>query len=284
MYLKEIKNIFHKELDAIYIKDEVTSFFHLLIEHYLGLERFILAIDPNLIISKEEETPIFEALRKLKLQVPIQYIIGKTEFMDLDFIVNENVLIPRPETEELVRWILDEIIDHQSELKILDIGTGSGCIPISLAKHLPNAKIFTLDVSKEAIAVAKQNAELNNVQIECIQKNILELDTLGVEFDIIVSNPPYVRELEKAEMNDNVLKHEPSLALFVSNENPLIFYKKIADFAAQNLTKNGILYLEINQYLAKETELLLGTYNFSDIILRQDMFGNDRMMKGIKNK
>ncbi|WP_158979404.1 peptide chain release factor N(5)-glutamine methyltransferase [Cellulophaga sp. L1A9] len=282
MLLREIKNIFHLELDVLYQKEEVNSFFYMLIEHYLGLQRFVLAMEPNLIITKEEETPLFEALSKLKLQVPIQHIIGVTEFMEMEFIVNEDVLIPRPETEELVRWIIDDIKDHQSNLKILDIGTGSGCIPISLAKHLPNAKIYTLDVSEKAIAVAKQNAVSNKVAIQFIKASILEIDALKETFDIIVSNPPYVRELEKAAMHENVLKHEPELALFVTNDNPLVFYKKITDFATQNLVKEGRLYFEINQYLGKETELLLREYNFSDIELREDLFGNDRMLKGIK--
>ncbi|AIY14860.1 peptide chain release factor N(5)-glutamine methyltransferase [Cellulophaga baltica] len=283
MLLKEIKNIFHQELDALYQKEEVNSFFYILIEHYLGLQRFVLAMEPHLIITKEEESPLFEALSKLRLQVPVQYITGSTEFMEMEFIVNEDVLIPRPETEELVRWILDDIKDHQSKLKILDIGTGSGCIPIALAKYLPNAEVYTLDVSEKAIAVAKQNAVLNKVSIQFIKDSILEIATLDEDFDIIVSNPPYVRELEKAAMHENVLKHEPALALFVADDNPLVFYNKITAIAAHNLVKKGSLYFEINQYLGKETELLLETHNFSDITLRQDVFGNDRMLKGIKN-
>lgn len=282
MYLKDVKNIFHQELDALYPKEEVASFFYMLIEHYLGLERFILAIDPNLIITKEEETPLFEALSKLILHIPIQHIIGKTEFMELDFIVNKDVLIPRPETEELVRWILDDIKDHESELKILDIGTGSGCIPITLKKNLPNATVSSIDVSEIALAIAKQNAEINKVTVEFIQKSIFKIDTLENKFDIIVSNPPYVRELEKVEMNKNVLEHEPELALFVTNENPLLFYKKISEFASHNLVTNGTLYFEVNQYLGKETTLLLEENNFLTIELRQDVFGNDRMLKGIK--
>ena len=260
MYLKEIKNIFHLELDTIYTKEEVNSFFYMLIEHFLGLERFILALEPNLIISKEEENPLFEALSRLKIEIPIQHIIGKTNFMDLEFIVDKNVLIPRPETEDLVRWILKDIKDNRSEINILDIGTGSGCIPITLKKQLPNAKVFALDISA----------------------NILEIEKLDQKFDIIVSNPPYVRELEKNEMQKNVLKHEPGLALFVSDEDPLLFYKKIVEFALQNLKNNGAVYFEINQYLGKETQQLLDSTNFYDIELRQDIFGNDRMLKGIK--
>lgn len=282
MYLKEIKNIFHLELDAIYSPEEVNSFFYMLIEHFLGLERFILALEPNLIITKDEETPLFEALSRLKLEIPIQHIIGKTHFMDLEFLVDKNVLIPRPETEDLVRWILDDIKNHQEAITILDIGTGSGCIPIALKKQLPNAKVATLDISDKALKIATQNAKNNSVQIEFIHANILEIDKLHQKFDIIVSNPPYVRELEKKEMHKNVLQHEPELALFVSDEDPLLFYRKIASFAVNNLNDGGALYFEINQYLGKETKQLLDSTNFSDIELRQDLFGNDRMLKGIK--
>ena len=282
MYLKEIKNIFHLELDAIYSPEEVNSFFYMLIEHFLGLERFILALEPNLIITKDEETPLFEALSRLKLEIPIQHIIGKTHFMDLEFLVDKNVLIPRPETEDLVRWILDDIKNHQEAITILDIGTGSGCIPIALKKQLPNAEVATLDISDKALKIATQNAKNNSVQIEFIHANILEIDKLHQKFDIIVSNPPYVRELEKKEMHKNVLQHEPELALFVSDEDPLLFYRKIASFAVNNLNDGGALYFEINQYLGKETKQLLDSTNFSDIELRQDLFGNDRMLKGIK--
>jgi len=280
MLLKEIKKVFHTELDAIYGKEEVSSFFYLLIEHYLGLERFILAVQPELIITKEKESPLFEALSKLKLQVPIQYIIGKTHFMDLDFVVNKNVLIPRPETEELVRWVLDDFSTVKSDLKILDIGTGSGCIAVSLAKNLPKAKVYAIDVSEEALVVAKETAKLNGVEIYFINADILEVNDLDDKFDIIISNPPYVRMLEKQEMKNNVLDNEPELALFVADDNPLIFYKKIIELAAKNLIDKGVLYFEINQYLGKETQSLLEATNFSEIELRKDFFGNDRMLKG----
>lgn len=280
MYLKEIKNIFHVELDTLYGKEEVNSFFYMLIEHYLGLERFILALEPSLVITKEEETPLFDALSRLKLEIPIQHIIEKTHFMDLDFKVSKDVLIPRPETEELVRWILEDVVNADKDLKILDIGTGSGCIPISIKKNVPEANVCSLDISDNALQIAIENAKNNKVEVEFIHASILEIDKLHQKFNIIVSNPPYVRELEKKEMNGNILKHEPELALFVSDEDPLLFYRKITEFAVHNLEKGGMLYFEINQYLGKETQLLLEEANFSDIELRQDMFGNDRMLKG----
>ncbi len=281
MLLQEIKTIFHKELDALYPSTEVDSFFYMMIEHYLGLERFILALEPQKVISKEEEEPLFKGLSKLVLHQPIQYIIGAAHFYDLEFIVNNNVLIPRPETEELVDWIVTEAKDKNEELHILDIGTGSACIAISLAKNMPNAKVYAIDVSKEALQVAKENAVKNKVQIEFIQADILQLNNLQQKFDVIVSNPPYVRALEKKMMHSNVTGKEPDLALFVSDENPLVFYKKITHLAKENLKLNGILYFEINQYLGEETKQLLVDGEFVEIELRKDMFGNDRMLKGV---
>jgi len=295
--LREIKNIFHKELDSLYPKEEVGSFFYMLIEQYLNLERFALSLEPNLIISKEEETPLFEALSRLKLQEPIQHIIGSAHFMDMEFKVNKHVLIPRPETEELVRWIIKEVrgekykvgstnyeVQSSIPLKILDVGTGSGCIAIALAKNLPNVKVYALDVSEDALLAAKDNAQSNAVAINFLKKDILTMASLQEEFDIIVSNPPYVRELEKKEMHKNVLEHEPELALFVSDENPLLFYKRITEFAVQNLKEGGTLFFEINQYLGKETKQLLIDRKFLEIELRKDMFGNDRLLKGVLNK
>ncbi len=282
MLLREIKNIFHDELNALYGKEEVGSFFYLLIEDYFDLERFTLSMQPDMIISKAEETPMFDALSRLKLNEPIQHIIGKSHFMDMDFIVNKTVLIPRPETEELVRWVLNESkFERNRELRVLDIGTGSGCIAISLAKNLPSAQIVALDISSSALEVAKENALLNEVDITFLKADILKLKTLEEKFDIIVSNPPYVRELEKNEMHKNVLDHEPGSALFVSNENPLLFYRIITEFALNNLKEGGRLFFEINQYLAKGTEQLLKDQNFSEIEVRKDMFNNNRMLRAI---
>lgn len=279
MLLREIKNIYHSELDAIYKQEEVDSFFYLVIGHYLDLERFVLAIKPHLAVTKAEEQPLFEALGQLKLEKPIQYILGSTEFMDLEFKVNENVLIPRPETEELVRWIIDdfELIENR-EINILDIGTGSGCIAIALAKYLKNVRVHALDISEKALEVARENASLNKVEVGFIEANILKLEYFEDKYDIIVSNPPYVRKLEKAQMKSNVIENEPELALFVEDKDPLAFYRKISEFAKSNLKKGGCLYFEINQYLGKETKALLEN-DFYKVELHIDMFGNDRMLK-----
>tara|TARA_R110000765_G_scaffold212007_2_gene317077 strand:- start:12004 stop:12852 length:849 start_codon:yes stop_codon:yes gene_type:complete len=278
--LREIKNIFHSELDVLYGKEEVSSFFNLLIEHYFDLERFVLTIQPELGIDKKQETIIFNALSELKLEHPIQHIIGSSHFMDMDFKVNSYVLIPRPETEELVRWILEDNEKNERALTILDMGTGSGCIPISLSKYLPNSNVFALDVSLDAIEVAQENNITHRTKVEFFQADILNLN-LKYTYDIIVSNPPYVRELEKADMQKNVIDHEPGIALFVPDEDPLKFYRAIVNFAAKHLNDKGSLYLEINQYLGKEMKELLKKYEFHTIELKQDMYGNDRMLKGI---
>ena len=199
----------------------------------------------------------------------------------MEFEVNANVLIPRSETEELVDWILKSQKSkvESQKIRILDIGTGSGCIAIALAKNLPNATVFAIDVSKNALATAKINAENNSVNVTFINQNILETEDLQQQFDIIVSNPPYVRHLEKEEIKKNVLDNEPHLALFVADNDALVFYKKIAELAQKNLSENGQVYFEINQYLGKETIDLLQKMNFATTELRKDIYGNDRMTK-----
>jgi release factor glutamine methyltransferase len=282
MLLKEIKDIYHKELDEIYPKEEVDSMFYLMIEHFLGLERFILAIDPGIIITKGEEQHMFEGLSKLRQEQPIQYILGETTFMDLKIMVNESVLIPRPETEELVNWVLDDLEKSDESIKLIDIGTGSGCIAIALSKLNPNIKATAIDISKSALEVARNNALVNDVNIKFVQADILKTTSLGERYNIIVSNPPYVRGKEIGNMRNNVLQNEPHLALFVPDEDPLLFYRAIAQLAVDDLAQNGVLYLEINQYLGADVKGLLKEFNFSDIELRKDIFGNDRMIKARK--
>ena len=293
MLLKDLQHIFHKELDTIYGKDEVNSFFYLCMAYYLSLPRFQLALQPEFTIITSKADTFFEVLESLKQQQPIQYILGETEFYGLPFKVNKNVLIPRPETEELVDLIIKGHIEQSrsanenTQLKILDIGTGSGCIAICLAKKLPNAKVYALDVSKEALKIANQNAEFNEADVTFIEADILNqrylsLSDVGSMFDIIVSNPPYVRNLEKTEIRPNVLNNEPHLALFVDDINPLLFYKAITDFTVNNLKRKGYLYFEINQYLGNETKQLLVAANFKNVELIKDINGNDRMLKGRK--
>ena len=283
MILKEFKLFFNEALSAIYPKTEIDSFFFILMEEKLKLQRIDTVLKPDFLITKKNLIDLKTIVKRLQKEEPIQYIIGSTEFYGLPFLVDKNTLIPRTETEELVAWVLDEIKvltnNKITELSILDIGTGTGCIPISLAKNLTSLNISAIDISPEALIIAKQNAILNKVTIEFIELDILNAESLPQEYDIIISNPPYVRELEKVEIKNNVLENEPHLALFVADENPLIFYNKIADLAKQQLSKNGMLFFEINQYLGKETVNMLVKKGFKNIQLKKDLFGNDRMIK-----
>ena len=278
MLIQEFKNHFFSELSYLYPETEIQSFFMILVEYKLHLSRIQLALEHNFELDNDDLDFLQNALLKLKNQIPVQYIVGETAFCGLLFKVDKNVLIPRPETEELVEWILQNHKKSES-LKILDIGTGSGCIAISLAKNLPNAKVFALDVSAEALIVAKNNGEMNQVTVDFILADILTIERLPDTFDIMVSNPPYVRESEKDLMQQNVLSNEPHIALFVENENPLLFYDKIAELAKSHLTENGVLYFEINQYLGKETVDLLKSKSFKNIELKKDIYGVDRMVK-----
>jgi release factor glutamine methyltransferase len=289
MILKEYKINFIEALISIYDQEEIESFFYIITEFLHQKKRIDLALEPNFSINENEVEKWNLIAAELKQEKPIQYILGETEFYGLRFLVNENTLIPRPETEELVELILNENSKNKiPNPKILDVGTGSGCIAISLAKILPNAKVYALDVSDKALEIAKQNAALNEVEINFINKSILEVEDSIIPitnnqqpttlFNIIVSNPPYVRNLEKEEIKKNVLAYEPHLALFVEDDDALLFYRKIAKLAQKNLTENGKLYFEINQYLGKETFELLESLGFLNIELIKDVYGNDRMI------
>ncbi|HQF48006.1 MAG TPA: peptide chain release factor N(5)-glutamine methyltransferase [Flavobacterium alvei] len=282
MKIKEYRAQFIQELLPIYDAGEAESFFYLILEEKRNLKRIDLALNPELTFSNDEIEVWNLILNQLKKEIPIQYLLGKTSFYGLEFEVNPNVLIPRPETEELVEWIIQSQKSkaESQKIKILDIGTGSGCIAISLAKNLPNAHVFAIDVSEKALATAQKNTKINEVNVTFLLKNILETEDLEQQFDIIVSNPPYVRELEKQEIKKNVLDNEPHLALFVDDNDALIFYRKIAELAQKNLSPNGQLFFEINQYLGKEMIDLLEKMGFKNIELRKDIYGNDRMIRG----
>ena len=294
MIVKQYRNYFNETLKTIYPITEIDSFFFLLLEEYLGFRRVDIILKSDFKINQKTLNLLQSATKQLEQEVPLQYIIGKTEFYGLPFVVNKHVLIPRPETEELVAWVVSESSRFKTfntstkqttetkQLKILDIGTGSGCIPVSLKKQLPFAEISAIDISNDALTVAKKNAVLNNVDIHFILQDILKTVALDQHYDIIISNPPYVRELEKKELKNNVLKNEPHVALFVKNDNPLIFYDKIAELAKNYLNKNGLLFFEINQYLGTETINLVNKKGLKNIQLKKDMFGNDRIIVASK--
>lgn len=282
MRIKEYRAQFIQELSSIHGADEAESFFYLILEDQKQLKRIDLALQPDLVFSDADLDYWNAILIELKKEIPVQYLLGKTHFYGLEFEVNENVLIPRPETEELVEWIIQsqKSVVRSQQLRILDIGTGSGCIAISLAKNIPNAQVYAIDVSAKALDTAQKNAEINSVNVTFIKKNILETTDLEQQFDIIVSNPPYVRNLEKEEIKKNVLEYEPHLALFVEDDNAFIFYRKIAELAQKNLANKGQLFFEINQYLGNEMIQLLEKMNFKNVELRKDIYGNDRMTFG----
>ena len=280
MSIKGFKREFQDRLINEYPIEEINSFFHLLTEDFLGLNRLDLALEPNREFSAAQKGKLELALERLAQHEPIQYIIGKTEFFGLPFRVDQDVLIPRPETEELVSWIFEDIKKQgKKKISILDIGTGSGCIAISLAKNLPAASVTAIDVSKTALKIANANARLNKVSVNFLYQDILSSENLPGEYDVIVSNPPYVRELEKQEMHRNVLENEPHLALYVKDDDPLIFYRKITKLAKTYLSPGGALYFEINQYLGEESRELLTNEGFKTR-LKKDIFGNFRMLKG----
>ncbi|MEN9323857.1 MAG: hypothetical protein RL699_1637 [Bacteroidota bacterium] len=291
MQLNSYKTQFITSLLPVVDEAEAQSFFYLVAEHLHQLRRIDLALDPTFQLT-EAQLQQWESIRhRLLTHEPIQYILGSTTFFDLPFAVTPHVLIPRPETEELVAWIVEHFslldiyptsnfqLPTSNLNRILDIGTGSGCIAIALAKNLPMFAVSALDVSDKALEIAQLNAEKNAVQLNFICQNILKTSHLDQKFDVIVSNPPYVRELEKHEILPNVLEHEPHLALFVADEDPLLFYRKIGELAFESLTPNGRLFVEINQYLGEATLQLFRQIGFTNVELKKDIYGNDRMIR-----
>ena len=278
--IKDIIRFFRDELKDSYEYDELESIIAYCFEYYFKLNRAELFSRTDETVSESELLKFNFAIKELKIHRPIQYILGEADFYRLKFKVNEHVLIPRPETEELVHLIIND--NKMESPTIIDIGTGSGCIPIALKKNIPSAEISAMDISNEALEVAKQNAHKNNVEIDFFLEDIL-LPTSNIQhptFDILVSNPPYICISEKANMNKNVLEYEPHLALFVENDDPLLFYKSICDFALKNLNKNGKIYFEINQSLSSETKNLLENKGFKNVELIKDLSHNYRILRG----
>ena len=276
--MEKVSNIlsyFRKELSAVSDEREITSWYYISMQYLLVYNRSDCIINSNQVLNKSQLIKIKQIVAELKTHKPIQYILGKTEFYGLKIMVNEHTLIPRPETEQLVDWILKE-----NFVTALDIGTGSGCIPIALAKNT-DAKVLAIDVSEDALLIAEENAKNNEVEIDFIHQDILQTNSLQ-KVDLIVSNPPYVLESEKEKMQENVLDYEPELALFVEDKNPLIFYKKIASLAFNFLNENGKLFFEINAKFGKETIEMLADIGFVNIELKKDMNDKDRMIKAIK--
>ena len=278
--MEDLLHFIQKELAGIYSHNEMNSLLRLVLEKRFGqtYSDFLMHKVSNL--SDLQSVELLEIVTRLKNHEPIQYILGETEFYGLPFRVDPAVLIPRPETEELVEWILQSR-DNAAD-QIVDIGTGSGCIAVALAKHLPQAVVHAWDVSAEALRVARLNAGTNKVSVNFRQVDVLKRPDVGDTFDVIVSNPPYIPESEKEEMAPNVVEFEPRGALFVPNNNPLLFYECIADLADKALNNSGLLFFEISSLKGAEVVGLLRRKGFRNIELRKDMSGNNRMVKALK--
>ena len=275
MKVSNIIPYFKEELLAVSQEREIISCAYIVMEFLLGHNRSDCIIHADKQITTKLSDRFKQIIADLKTKKPIQYILGETEFYGLQFKVNEHTLIPRPETEELVEWILKEEFSSA-----LDIGTGSGCIAITLAKNT-NAKITAIDISKEAIDVAKENTKNNKVEIDFMLQDILQAETLS-KVDLIVSNPPYILNSEKEKMEANVLDFEPDLSLFISDNDPLLFYKKIGVLAEKSLNCGGKLYFEINEKYGAEILEMLSKIGFVDIALKKDINDKDRMVKATK--
>ena len=274
MTLQDFKLKMISELSSIYEMDELNSVFNLLSEDYLKIPRSKILLADEIDLNESNQNLFSSALKRLKTHMPIQYVLGKTTFMNLEFKVNSSVLIPRPETEELVRLMLKEDLDGK---EVLDIGTGSGCIAISLTKNLHNAKVCALDISKDALEVALENAELNNVNIEFIHADIFEYQS-DKKYDIIVSNPPYVLESEKMLMKQNVLNYEPEIALFVDDINALKYYESVIKFSLNNLNSQGQIFFETNENYKDELNKLAQNYEYNIIEFKLDINDKNRFL------
>ena len=281
MTLNQVKSLYQEQLAPLYPENEIHSILQIVCEDLLNWSRSDFMIKNREELNHLQEEILQKSLRELRTSKPVQYITGKAHFYRHDFTVNEHTLIPRQETEELVDMIIK---DHKAEtyLNIIDIGTGTGCIGLSLKAAKPDCIITLMDVSEEALVIAQSNANNLKTPVKTILQDVLVLDELPEKYDIIVSNPPYVRNLEKKEIHDNVLENEPHLALFVEDDNALIFYSKIMELAKIALQPNGILYFEINQYLPEEMKALAIELGFKSEVYK-DLNGNYRMMKCVRN-
>ena len=265
-------------LKGYYPDSEALALAKMLLVEVFGFSTLELYGGKDKEFSEKHRSVLTEMIRRLHKNEPIQYIIGIESFCGLTFEVDPNVLIPRPETQELVSWIVEEC-QKEEAIRILDIGTGSGCIPVSLAKQLPRAEVESWDISEGALEVASRNCERNEVKVLLRRKDVLNAAPEGVFYDVIVSNPPYIADREKVDMEANVLDWEPSLALFVPDDDPLLFYRKIAQLGCEMLKEGGSLYFEINRAYGQETSLMLSELGYNQIELKKDSWGNDRMIK-----
>ncbi|GAA4909834.1 peptide chain release factor N(5)-glutamine methyltransferase [Mucilaginibacter defluvii] len=284
--VKDVFNNFRLRLAAVYDAQETEALTLAAVAEVTQLGRAGIKAFPERELNNEQAARLNEIAIQLQSGKPLQYILGKAEFYELTFNVNPSVLIPRPETEELVEWVIQSVVSGErsvvsSEISILDIGTGSGCIAISLKKNLATAVVSAMDISADALQTARGNAKLNRAEVNFMEADILSAKPDAAKYDVIVSNPPYVTSHDKRQMHTNVTDFEPHTALFVPDEDPLLFYKAIADYALLSLKKPGMLFFEINESYGAETVAMLMEKGYKDIQLKKDMSGRDRMVKAL---
>ena len=279
--MKTIARHINEALSNCYSAGEISALTRIIATELLGIPQMTFFLKDDVTLTAEQQTLLGNAIERLKKQEPIQYILGYCDFCSLRFKVTPATLIPRPETSELVEWVANEATGNES---ILDIGTGSGCIAVSLAHRLQQSKVAAWDISHDALAVAAENSKTNDCNVTFEQVDILAYEPTGEQFDIIVSNPPYIKENEKEAMHSNVLDWEPHTALFVPDSDPLLFYRTIAEKGLTLLKPGGSLYFEINRAHGKETMEMLAALGYTGIELRKDFADNDRMIKAVKNE
>ena len=278
MTLREGQEHFKDGLDGFFQSSEIDFYYKTLLKDGLNRDPIQLSIEPWVELTSEEEFFVKESLSKLIAHQPLQYILGKAHFRDLTLKVDKRVLIPRPETEEMVEWVLEDFKKLNQKLRLIDMGTGSGCIGIALAKAQPYFSVFALDKDVDILDLTTENAKLNGVQIKCIEQDMNQMDTLNLKIDVIVSNPPYVMLSEQNQMKSNVLDYEPHQAIFISNKDPLLFYRLILEFASENLKPKGFIYFEINPLLLKELKDLIISFSYI-VFERLDIFKKVRMLR-----
>ena len=278
MTLREGQEHFKAGLGGFFQSSEIDFYYKTLLKDGLNRDPIQLSIEPWVELTSEEEFFVKESLSKLIAHQPLQYVLGKAHFRDLTLKVDKRVLIPRPETEEMVEWVLEDFKKLNQKLRLIDMGTGSGCIGIALAKEQPYFSVFALDKDVDILDLTAENAKINGVQIKCIEQDMNQMNTLKLKIDVIVSNPPYVMLSEQNQMKSNVLDYEPHQAIFISNKDPLLFYRLILEFAADNLKPKGFIYFEINPLLLKELKDLIISFSYI-VFERLDIFKKVRILR-----
>jgi release factor glutamine methyltransferase len=279
MKLIEARNQFRTSLKGLHTVAECDYYFKMILSSLLDIDPISIALEPNLNLQSSQQSKLKSVLEDLLTEKPLQYILGEVPFRKLNLKVNPSVLIPRPETEELVGWILEDYTKLNHKVELIDLGTGSGCIALSLKKEQSFFSVYALDIDQPILDLVQQNAEENKLEINCIKGDINDLHKLKLKVEVIVSNPPYITPKEKEEIKNNVLNFEPHQALFVPQDNPLLYYQKILEYAEENLQSKGRIYFEINPLFESEMEALIFSFDSYTITKRLDIFGKIRMLR-----